>query len=86
MNSTFISLILKKSNSSSFDDFRPIALCNMVYKIGAKLLANRLKTRLSSSILSEQFGFLNNRKIMDVIDATQEGLHLVKVKKPKSWS
>ena len=32
-NSTFIELIPKKSKPYSFDDFRLIILCNLVYKI-----------------------------------------------------
>ena len=38
---TFVSLIPKVALPSSFFDFRPISLCNVVYRIIAKLLAVR---------------------------------------------
>lgn len=36
LNATFIALILKRSEPSSFGDFRPISLCNLIYKIIAE--------------------------------------------------
>ena len=33
LNSTFIALMHKKENPSTFSDFRPISLCNLVYKL-----------------------------------------------------
>jgi hypothetical protein len=42
-NSTFISLIPKKDNFESFDDFEPFSLCNYIYKIISKVIAIRVK-------------------------------------------
>jgi hypothetical protein len=42
-NTTFIALILKKDNHESFEEFRPISLCNCIYKIIAKVLEVRIK-------------------------------------------
>jgi hypothetical protein len=50
LNTTFIALIPKVNDPLSFDDFRPISLCNCIYKIIAKVIACRLKPLLSSSI------------------------------------
>ena len=45
-NSTFLALISKDVNPSSFNRFRPISLCNSSYKIIAKLLDNMPKPLL----------------------------------------
>ena len=67
LNSTFLALIPKKQNPSSFEEFRPISCCNMVYKIIAKIIAQMLKPILSNIITKEQFGFLFNRQIHDAV-------------------
>ena len=54
MNSTLIVLIPKKSRQERISDLRPISLCNVVYKIMAKVLANRLKEVLQSVISESQ--------------------------------
>ena len=43
LNATFVALIPKKNGASNIRDFRPISLVGNVYKILAKVLANRLK-------------------------------------------
>ena len=43
LNGTFIALIPKKNGASNIREFRPISLVGSVYKILAKVLANRLK-------------------------------------------
>lgn len=63
LNVTFIALIPKKNNTKTFDDYRPISLCNFVYKIKAKILANRFKRICPDFISEEQCGLLHNRQI-----------------------
>jgi len=67
LNATFIALIPKSDKPDSFGGFRPIALCNLVYKIITKIIAPRIKTTLSIVISKEQFGFLEGRQITDAI-------------------
>eukprot|EP00253_Pinus_taeda_P027341 PITA_27341 len=83
IKSTFIALIPKSNAPNTFDDFRPISLCNCLYKIIAKTIANRLKPILSHHISSEQFAFLHCRQIHEAIASAQELLHTLQVKKQK---
>lgn len=50
INSSFIVLILKVPNLSSFNHYMPISLCNVVYKIIPKILVSRIKPLLPSFI------------------------------------
>ena len=77
---SFLTLIPKKEKTIYFADFRPISLCNLVYKLISKFIALRLKPHLDSHISQEQFGFLKNRQIVDPIGITHEILHTVKTK------
>jgi hypothetical protein len=78
LNATFITLIPKSDKPSSFSDFRPISLYNLIYKVIAKIIANRLNPVLSRCITQEKFGFLEDRQITDVVGIAQEVLHSVK--------
>lgn len=44
LNSTFLVLLPKKGGAKDLKDFRPIRLAGGLYKLLAKVLANRLKT------------------------------------------
>ena len=72
LNATFIALIPKGEKSKSCNDCRPISLCNLVYKIISKIIANWLKPLMSRWMSQEQFGFLDNMHIMDVIGVARK--------------
>lgn len=65
INYTFIVLIPKVKTPQIAGDYRPIMLCNMVYNLISKTLANRLKQILPSIISAEQSAFLPNWLISD---------------------
>eukprot|EP00253_Pinus_taeda_P023063 PITA_23063 len=58
MNATFIALIPKVEESNTPDKYRPIALCNIIYKIVSKVVASRLKPMLPLIISPEQSGYV----------------------------
>lgn len=72
ITSTTLVLLPKKSNASTWSDFRPINLCNVLNKIITKLLANRLAKLLLSIITENQSGFVGGRLISDNILLAQE--------------
>ena len=50
VNETYICLIPKVKSSQKITEYRPISLCNVIYKIISKVLANRLKSKLTEII------------------------------------
>ena len=62
LNSTYITLIPKVRKPITFNDFRLVSLCNLVYDIISKIFTKRIKSILSKFISKEHFGFLDDRK------------------------
>jgi len=61
-------------------DWRPIAVCNVLYKIISKVLANRLKKVLPNCIFDNQSAFILGRSIFDNVMVEIEVLHFMKAK------
>jgi hypothetical protein len=82
LNQTFITFIPKKMQPVIPQDFRPISLCNVIYKIIAKSLADRLKPHLPNYTDHSQVAFIQNMHISSNIVIIQEIVHSFSL---KSW-
>ncbi|GAU41596.1 hypothetical protein TSUD_196650 [Trifolium subterraneum] len=73
INATFIALIPKVESPQRLNDFRPISLVGSLYKILAKVLANRLRLVMGSVISESHTAFVRDRQILDGILIANEG-------------
>ncbi|CAN6580631.1 unnamed protein product [Malus baccata var. baccata] len=75
LNHSNLVLIPKVKCPKSMAQFRSIALCNVIYKIIAKILTNRLKSVMPKIIGENQSAFVAGKQIQDNILVVHEILH-----------
>lgn len=86
LNHTNICLIPKVYPPTGMAEFRPIALCNVAYKVISKILVNRMKKHLAGLITENQQAFIPGRIITDNIIVAHEVFHSLKVRKRQASS
>ena len=80
LNTTFIVMVPKKSGA---EDFKPISLVGSLYKLLAKVLANRLKRVMGKLVNKAQHTFVEGRQILDASLIANEVIDSLMKKKEK---
>ncbi|KAJ9681586.1 hypothetical protein PVL29_020449 [Vitis rotundifolia] len=74
LNATFLVLVPKKGGAENLKDFRPISLVGSLYKLLAKVLANRIKKVMGKVISESQNAFMERRQILDAVLIANEAV------------
>lgn len=78
VNDTLLTLIPKCTAPTRISQFRPIALCNVAYKVVTKILAQRMRSFLPCVVSANQSSFVPGRSTLDNILVLQETIRSFK--------
>ena len=84
LNKTLIALIPKIQGPEILGNYRPISLCNTVYKVVTKIIVARLRPFLDKLISPLQMAFVPSRKGIDNVIIAQGIIHSLGKKKGKT--
>ncbi|XP_018435427.2 uncharacterized protein LOC108807663 [Raphanus sativus] len=65
VNATVVALIPKVPGAASLTDFRPISLCNTIYKVISRILARKLQLITPAAVQGNQVGFVKGRLLCE---------------------
>ncbi|CAA7048639.1 unnamed protein product [Microthlaspi erraticum] len=86
MNDALVVLIPKVEKPEQVTQFRPISLCNVLFKTITKAMVTRLKSIMPKLIGLAQSSFIPGRLSVDNIVVVQEAVHSMRRKKgKKGW-
>ena len=74
LNATYLVMIPKKGNVEDIKYYRLISLLGGLYKILAKVLANRLRRVIDKVVSPSQNAFMEGRQILDVVVIANEAV------------
>jgi hypothetical protein len=80
-----IKLIPKKGDISKIKNWRPISLLNVLYKVAAKAVNNRLKKAAPFCISRSQKGFVDNRYIQECLINISETINFAEKREVKAF-
>ncbi|XP_057419026.1 uncharacterized protein LOC130713258 [Lotus japonicus] len=86
VNETLIVLIPKIDSPERITHYRPISLCNVIYKTITKVITNRLRSAMGDLVSPNQCSFVPGRHSSDNIIIAQEVFHSMRSRKgAKGW-
>lgn len=83
VNNTLMALIPMVDCPEKVTQFRPILLCNVVYKCMMKIIVQRMKGIMERIVSPYQVSFVPGRNIHDTIIIVNEMVHSMRWKKGK---
>ena len=81
LNKTFIIVIPKRKDTKVLNEFRPISLCNVAYKLISKIISNHIRGVIGKLIAHIQSTFILGRLIVVNRILAQDIVHLFSKKR-----